>query len=115
MKAIWPKVVKDMLDRNEEGAEKYNRYLRSDCPDDMLQHAYEEALDLAVYLKTLIEQEKETLRCKLNNTKTGQLTQQFTPEQDQGTLAKHSTLFSDLHQKPEKWQESSRKSCEGTK
>ena len=58
-KQVWPMVVKDMLERNEEGAKKYNRYLQTDCPDNMLQHAYEEALDLAVYLKTLIEKQKQ--------------------------------------------------------
>jgi hypothetical protein len=50
----WNEVVKDMLDRNEFGANKYNKYLDQNTDEDMLQHAYEEALDLAVYLKTLI-------------------------------------------------------------
>lgn len=58
-KQVWPLVIKDMINRNEEGAKKYNRYLQTDCPDQMLQHAYEEALDLAVYLKTEIEKQKE--------------------------------------------------------
>jgi len=49
-----------MLDRNEFGAEKYGRYLTPRVEDNMLQHAYEEALDLAVYLKTRILQEQET-------------------------------------------------------
>ena len=47
-KQVWPLVIKDMIARNEMGAEKYNRYLQTDCPDSMLQHAYEEALDLAI-------------------------------------------------------------------
>ncbi len=50
----WNEVVKDMLDRNEFGANKYNKYLDQNTNEDMIQHAYEEALDLAVYLKTLI-------------------------------------------------------------
>lgn len=58
-KQVWPLVVKDMLERNEEGAVKYNRYLQTDCPDNLLQHAYEEALDLAVYLKTELEKQKQ--------------------------------------------------------
>lgn len=57
-KQVWPLVIEDMKERNEMGEEKYNRYLQTDCPDDMLQHAYEEALDLAVYLKTQIEKNK---------------------------------------------------------
>lgn len=59
MVRVWEVVIQDMINRNEEGAKKYNRYLQSDCPDNMLQHAYEEALDLAVYLKTCIIQKKE--------------------------------------------------------
>ena len=58
-KQVWPLVVKDMLERNEEGAVKYNRYLQTDCPDNMLQHAYEVVLDLCVYLKTQIEKQKQ--------------------------------------------------------
>ena len=61
-KQVWPMVVKDMLERNEEGSKKYNRYLQTDCPDNLLQHAYEEALDLAVYLKTEIEKQKAQSR-----------------------------------------------------
>ena len=66
-KQVWPLVIKDMIARNEMGAEKYNRYLQTDCPDNMLQHAYEEALDLAVYLKTQIEKKK--LKDQLNALK----------------------------------------------
>ena len=50
----WNAVIQDMLKRNEDGARKYNRYLDPNVKEDMLQHAYEEALDLAVYLKTQI-------------------------------------------------------------
>ena len=57
-KKVWHSVIEDMYDRNEEGAKKYNRYLMADCPDNMLQHAYEEALDLAVYLKTQLLKEQ---------------------------------------------------------
>lgn len=55
---VWPLVIQDMHKRNLEGFEKYNRYLQANCPDNMLQHAYEEALDLAVYLKTIIVQQE---------------------------------------------------------
>ena len=51
---VWGYVIHDMLERNEEGRQKYNKYLTPDTTEDMLQHAYEEALDLAVYLKTQI-------------------------------------------------------------
>ena len=57
-KQVWPLVIKDMIARNEMGAEKYNRYLQTDCPDNMLQHLYEELLDASVYIKTQIEKQK---------------------------------------------------------
>ena len=57
-KQVWPLVIKDMIARNEMGAEKYNRYLQTDCPDSMLQHLYEELLDASVYIKTQIEKQK---------------------------------------------------------
>lgn len=54
-------VIADLRDRAEEGFKKYKKTL-DQSSDDMLQHAYEEALDLAMYLKTEIkrkEKEKE--------------------------------------------------------
>lgn len=89
-------VVKDMLERNEEGAVKYNRYLQTDCPDNMLQHAYEEALDLCVYLKTQIEREKLNRRETTGEldewiskiTKNGPSAHQFTPVPENMDLTK---------------------------
>lgn len=54
----WEFVIADMWRRNQEGKEKYNRYLMPDCPDNMLQHLYEELLDAAVYTKTLLLQQQ---------------------------------------------------------
>ena len=56
---VWPLVVADMVRRNEQGQEKYNRYLRTDCPDDMLSHLYNELLDAIVYIKTLMSQREK--------------------------------------------------------
>ncbi|MFI3218031.1 MAG: hypothetical protein QX189_02795 [Methylococcales bacterium] len=67
----WNAVVKDMLDRNEFGASKYNKYLDENTNENMLQHAYEEALDLAVYLKTRMLQEER------NNSIAQQLKRSF--------------------------------------
>lgn len=55
----WQAVIQDMIERNEVGAKKYNKYLDSNTTEDMLQHAYEEALDLAVYLKTQIMKQRQ--------------------------------------------------------
>lgn len=54
MRDTWDFVVEDIKKRNEMGKEKYGVTLKSDTKQDMLQHAYEEALDLTVYLKTEI-------------------------------------------------------------
>lgn len=60
MSQSWNHVIRDMLERNETGVNKYNKYLTPDTDEDMLQHAYEEALDLAVYLKTAIMKRSHT-------------------------------------------------------
>ena len=47
-------VVLDIIERKQLGIERYGKTLNADTKEDMLQHAYEEALDLALYLKTEI-------------------------------------------------------------
>lgn len=53
--SIVEEVRQDLLDRSELGIKKYNTTLdRNDLSSsDWVQHAYEEALDLALYLKKL--------------------------------------------------------------
>lgn len=58
VKHSWEAVIADMKTRNLEGFNKYRKFLTPTCSEDMLQMAYEEALDLAVYLKTEILQRK---------------------------------------------------------
>lgn len=65
--ATWNLVIEDMRKRNEFGKNKYGVYLSltSSSSLDMLQHAYEEALDLAVYLKQeIIKREQVALQNK---------------------------------------------------
>ena len=52
-------VIRDLLRREEFGLQKYGKYLHKHTNEDMLQHLYEELLDAAVYIKTLIEQRNE--------------------------------------------------------
>lgn len=52
----WDYVREDINNREEMGALKYNKYLTPFTSEDMLNHAYNEALDLVVYLRTLILQ-----------------------------------------------------------
>lgn len=51
---VLASVIEDLLNRAEVGFKKYGCTL-DQSKDDMLQHAYEEALDLAMYLKTEIK------------------------------------------------------------
>lgn len=51
-------VVEDMIRREKFGYNKYGKYLSVHTDEDMLQHLYEELLDGAVYIRTLIEQRK---------------------------------------------------------
>jgi hypothetical protein len=57
---IVMQVLHQMLDRSERGLEKYGTNLeRTDLETlDWLQHAQEEAMDLALYLERLKEQIK---------------------------------------------------------
>jgi hypothetical protein len=48
---ITKAVVMDLVSRAQRGLEKYNTTLGENDHQNMLQHAYEEALDLAQYLK----------------------------------------------------------------
>ena len=49
--SITKAVINDLESRAERGLKKYNTTLGENNHQNMLQHAYEEALDLAQYLK----------------------------------------------------------------
>ncbi len=52
--SIWQDVIKDMEAREQQGLERYGRYLTPDSKEIGLREAYEEALDLCVYLRKAI-------------------------------------------------------------
>ena len=52
--AVWPIVMADMEARHELGIKRYGTPLQPFNGRDALRDAYEEALDLAVYLRTAI-------------------------------------------------------------
>lgn len=56
---IWNLVISDMKHRDEMGTAKYGKPLTLHDGRRTLQDAYEEALDLAVYLKKAILEETE--------------------------------------------------------
>jgi hypothetical protein len=58
MSKLLNEVIKDLNDREVKGLDTYGTTMdRTDLTEkEWLQHAYEEALDLALYLKKLINQ-----------------------------------------------------------
>jgi len=62
MKKIAPLVIKDMKERVKMGKKKYGVFLTTHNGRSALQDAYEEALDLAMYLKQKIEEDKVAFR-----------------------------------------------------
>lgn len=52
--AVWPLVMVDMAERDKLGRERYGTPLQPHNGRDTLRDAYEEALDLAVYLRTAL-------------------------------------------------------------
>lgn len=55
---IWDLVREDMDERNKDGIRKYGTPLQAGNGRDALVDAYQEALDLVVYLRQAIEERK---------------------------------------------------------
>ena len=53
---IWDLVIADMRERDREGRRRYGMPLQAHNGRDVLVDAYQEALDLAVYLRQAIEE-----------------------------------------------------------
>lgn len=51
---VWKLVMRDMVDRDNMGLEKYGTRLQPHNGRDALKDAYQEALDLVVYLRQAI-------------------------------------------------------------
>jgi hypothetical protein len=56
---IWPLVLADIEARVEAGQAKYGPVLQSHNGHDALMDAYQEAIDLVLYLRQLIEERKK--------------------------------------------------------
>lgn len=52
--AVWDLVVADMKARDQFGADRYGTHLQPHNGRDALMDAYQEALDLVVYLRQVI-------------------------------------------------------------
>lgn len=57
--AVWDLVIRDMQERDRMGAERYGTRLQPHNGRDALIDAYQEALDLAVYLRQAIYERDE--------------------------------------------------------
>lgn len=57
---IWELVVEDMQERDRVGRQRYGTPLQAHNGRDALVDAYQEALDLAVYLRQAIEERGKT-------------------------------------------------------
>jgi hypothetical protein len=58
--AVWDLVVADMRQRDAEGRRKYGTPLQTNNGRDALVDAYQEALDLVVYLRQAIEERNQS-------------------------------------------------------
>lgn len=57
---IWELVIADMHERDHVGRQRYGTPLQANNGRDALIDAYQEALDLVVYLRQLIEERNVT-------------------------------------------------------
>lgn len=64
---VWDLVIEDMRDRDRVGRERYGIPLRAFNGRDALVDAYQEALDLAVYLRQAIEERSPSTAAKVLN------------------------------------------------
>ena len=55
---IWELVIEDMHARDHVGRQRYGTPLQAHNGRDVLRDAYEEALDLCVYLRQAIEERR---------------------------------------------------------
>lgn len=58
MRPAWEGVVEDLSARDRLGRERYGDSLRGTTEVDLLQYAYEEALDCAIYLRGELDKRK---------------------------------------------------------
>lgn len=56
---VWDLVIQDMRERDELGTARYGTPLQTNNGRDHLVDAYQEALDLVVYLRAEIEERKQ--------------------------------------------------------
>ena len=67
MSKILYSIIDDLIAREDKGLKEYGTTMdRTDLSEeDWLQHAYEEALDLSIYLKKIIKTKQNALSKKL--------------------------------------------------
>jgi hypothetical protein len=67
MSKILYSIIDDLISREDKGLKEYGTTMdRTDLSEeDWLQHAYEEALDLSIYLKKIIKTKQNEVSKKL--------------------------------------------------
>jgi len=65
-KPIWEMVIEDMHERDQVGRQRYGTPLQAHNGRDTLQDAYEEALNLVVYLRQTIEERNQKEKPELS-------------------------------------------------
>ena len=67
MSKILYSIIDDLISREDKGLKEYGTTMdRTDLTEqDWLQHAYEEALDLSIYLKKIIKTKQNEVSKKL--------------------------------------------------
>ena len=80
---VTEEIVHDLQTRNELGFKKYGQLLDDNSRQDMIQHAYEEALDLTQYLKReqgIIPKIQQLIKDNPNDGELGKIIRQtFSP------------------------------------
>ena len=90
-KRIWELVVEDMQARDQVGRQRYGTPLQTFNGRDALVDAYQEALDLAVYLRQQIEEDKSYQRLQFERVTTKLIDHLEEPPQPD-LFAKHAGL-----------------------
>ena len=77
---LTEEIYQNLKDRSERGLEKYGHYLEDNNYQDMLQHSYEEVLDLAQYLKKEINNRntiQQLIKMYPNNFRLGEVVREI--------------------------------------
>ena len=82
---IYHLVIQDIESRAEAGKEKYGTYLQPHNGRDALMDAYQEAIDLAMYLRQQIEERGAVAACERHSGENSREIERDIEEHSEGT------------------------------